>query len=132
MTTVSQDTQGMADECKAQGGLAEVTLEQLREELGYKKLGRGVLEEIRGALAQSGLGYFPYEALVFDPENPPRHWHTVWIYLRDGGQRAQVIDAILDPANNNVRGALDGLVGGDTRAMSADQKLDAIRALIVD
>ena len=132
MTNVEEGSATIAEVCDREGGLVEVTLGDLRTELGYRKLGPGVLEDIRVALAQQGLGYFPPHRLIFDSSEPPRQWHAVWVYRRDGGMRARVIEAILEPDENDVRGALDGLAVGNAQAMTAEQKLSAIRGLVAE
>ena len=132
MTDAQQVAATAAQRCRAEGGLLEVTLGELREELGYKKLGRWVLAEVAEALQKARLGHFPTETL--DPERniEPRQWQTVWIYDRDGGIRAQVIDAVLSPDSHDVRAVMDGLVAGDAKALTPEQKLDRIRELLRD
>ncbi len=49
-----------------------VTLQQLREALGYKKLGPRVLSDVSQKLAGQGLGYFP--RYVIDDNDLPRAW----------------------------------------------------------
>lgn len=120
----------IAARCRAQGGLIQATLGELREELGYRKLGKYVLAEIAESLETAQLGYFPLEQLDPAANIEPRQWQEVWIYDRDGGVRARVIDAVLNPAKNDVRAILDGLVAGDVSALSAEEKLDRIRELI--
>ncbi|MEV5283160.1 hypothetical protein [Streptomyces sp. NPDC051993] len=51
--------EGVAARVAAEGGLIETTLGALREELGYKKLGRWVLEELDGHLTGQKLGFIP-------------------------------------------------------------------------
>jgi hypothetical protein len=116
----------IAANCKAAGGLIKVELEALRNELGYKKLGKWVLSEIAETLRTSGLGYFP--EWVLDPvqNTEMRRWQEVWIYARDGSTRAKVIDAVLRPDESDVRGVLDGLAGGDLNALTAEQRLARI------
>lgn len=121
-----EDGLGIAARCRAEGGLIEVDLESLRNELGYKKLGRWVLAEIEETLRTSGLGYFPQWVLDPQQNSELRRWQRVWIYERDGGSRARVIDAVLRPDESDVRSALDGLVQGRLAAMTAEQKLARI------
>jgi hypothetical protein len=123
---------GIAARCHADGGLTEVELGELREELGYKKLGKWVLAEVAEALEKSRLGYFPLSTLDPAQNTEPRQWQTIWIYEKNGDLRAQVIDAILNPHKHNVRSIMDGLVAGDAEALTAEQKLERIRQLLSD
>jgi len=127
---VDEAAQGIAARCRSEGGLTEATLGELREELGYKKLGRWVLNEIAESLEQSELGYFPPERLDAERNAEPRQWQIVWIYSRDGGARARIIDAILNPDKRDVRAVLDGLVDSDLSALNAEQRLDRIRDIV--
>jgi hypothetical protein len=49
----------VAERRHAAGGLIRTTLGELREELGYGRLGRHVLEEAAESLTLEGLGWFP-------------------------------------------------------------------------
>ncbi|MDH6608305.1 hypothetical protein M2164_003940 [Streptomyces sp. SAI-208] len=126
----SQEDDSIGKRCRQEGGLIEVTLGDLREELGYKKLGKWVLVEVAEALGKAKLGYFPPDMLDPHHNTEPRQWQTVWIYDRDGSPRAQVIDAVLHPDQHDVRGALDGLAAGRPDAMTPEQKLAQIRELV--
>jgi hypothetical protein len=123
---------GVAQRCRTEGGLIKATLGELREELGYRKLGRWVLAEIAETLESAGVGFFPRDLLNADLNTEPRQWQMVWIYDRDGGPRARVVDAILDPDKHDVPAVLDGLVAGDASALSPEQKLIRIRDLVCD
>jgi hypothetical protein len=112
------------------GGLLEVSLGELRDEAGYHKLGRWVLEEIREHLQKSKLGVFPANRLDPNENTEPRQWQKVWVYLRDDSTLARVIDAVLEPDKHNVRAALMGVALGDPEEMTADQKLDRIREIV--
>ncbi|RKN31628.1 hypothetical protein [Micromonospora musae] len=116
--------------CREAGGLTEATLGELRDELGYKKLGRWVLAEIADALKAAGLGFFPPDRLNAELNAEPRQWQTVWIYQRDGGARARVIDAVLQPDECDVRGVLDGLGAGNLTALSPAERLSRIREIV--
>ncbi|MEU1752480.1 hypothetical protein ABZ436_07480 [Micromonospora matsumotoense] len=121
---------GIAARCRADGGITEATLGELRAELGYRKLGRWVLEEIANTLRATGLGFFPPQRLDAALNTEPRQWQTVWIYDRDGGPRARVIDAVLQPDDCDVRGEL-GVIGTNNAAgLTAQQKLDRIRDIV--
>ncbi|KIF67607.1 hypothetical protein HY68_01515 [Streptomyces sp. AcH 505] len=111
-------------------GLFETTLGILREELGYKKLGKWILEEIVESLGKEGLGYFPNEILDPRCNTEPRQWHKVWVYVRDNSTRARVLDAVLHPNQSNVRSVLDGLAGGDLSALTPDERLKRIQEIV--
>ncbi|MGW3571848.1 hypothetical protein ACWDSL_49610 [Streptomyces sp. NPDC000941] len=117
------------DETEAHDGLLETTLGQLREELGYKKLSKNILGEITEALGKQGMSYFPREILDARCNTEPRQWDKVWVYIRDNSTRARVLDAALRPDEANVRSVLDGLVGGDLSALTAEEKLKCIREI---
>ncbi|GHJ10663.1 hypothetical protein TPA0907_50300 [Micromonospora humidisoli] len=125
-----EQTPGTAARCRADGGLTEASLGELREELGYRKLGRWVLAEIAEALQATGLGYFPPERLDPDQNTEPRQNQTVWIYCRDGGPRARVIDAVLRPQECDVRAVLDGIGGGNLAALGPQDRLELIRQIV--
>ncbi|MDI5968059.1 hypothetical protein POF50_001620 [Streptomyces sp. SL13] len=117
-------------QCVAEGGLTQVSLGDLRAELGYRKLGKFILSEIIEELDASDLGYFPREALDSRCNVEPRQHHEVWIYARDGSSRAAILDAVLCPERVNVRRILDGLAGGDLGALTPREKLDRIREIV--
>jgi hypothetical protein len=121
---------GIAARCRADGGLTEATLGELREELGYRKLGRWVLAEIADTLKATGLGFFPPHRLNAELNNEPRQSQTLWIYARDGGPRARVIDAVLQPDECNVRAELDAIGSSNPGALTPQQKLDRIRDIV--
>ncbi|MFC0628799.1 hypothetical protein [Kribbella deserti] len=129
MTTAEVGANTVAERCRAEGGLVQATLGELREELGYRKLGRWVLNEIAENLRDTGLGYFPLNALDGEQVINPRKEDTVWVYDRDGGPRAQVIDAIVNPGKN-VKAVLSSHVEGAKVAMTAEQKLEAITRIV--
>ncbi|MEH1056038.1 hypothetical protein V6U89_12590 [Micromonospora sp. CPCC 206171] len=121
---------GIAARCRADGGLTEATLGELRDELGYRKLGRWVLAEIAETLRATGLGFFPPQRLNAELNTEPRQWQTVWIYVRDGGPRARVIDAVLQPDDCNVRAELDVIGTKNLGALTPQQKLERIRDIV--
>jgi len=116
--------------CVAEGGLMQITLGELREELGYRKLGKFILSEIVDELEGSDLGHFPHETLDSRCNTEPRQHHEVWVYVRDGSTRSAVLDAVLYPERVNVRRILDGLAEGNLGALSAQEKLDRISAIV--
>lgn len=116
--------------CRSLRGLTRTTLGALREELGYRKLGKWILEEISESLAQQNLGYFPREVLDARCNVEPRQWQDIWIYVRDNSTRARVLDAVLEPSKNNVQSILDGLAGGDLSALTPEEKLKRIKEIV--
>lgn len=129
MTKDKSDSTTIAARCRAEGGLIEVSLGDLREELGYKKLGKWVLVEVAEALGRDKLGYFPESMLDPQHNTAPRQAQRVWIYENDGGARARIINAVLHPDQRDVRAALDALADHD-EALTSEQKLDRIRDLV--
>ena len=121
---------GIAARCRADGGLTEATLGELRDELGYRKLGRWVLAEIAETLKATGLGFFPSHRLNAELNTEPRQWQTVWIYARDGGSRARVIDAVLQPDDCDVRAELDVIGTKNLAALTPQQRLDRIKEIV--
>ncbi len=115
--------------CAEEGGLTKATLGELREELGYKKLGKWVPEEIAEALAAEELGRFPLATL--DPlyNTEPRQNQTVWLYARDNSTRSEIITVVLDPERRDVRSILDGLADGRLAALTPEEKLERIREI---
>lgn len=133
MTVVSDESMsGILARCRAEEGLTAATLGELREALGYKKLGRWVLGEIADALTRSRLGYFPLWLLDPTKNEEPRQHQQLWIYDTTDRFRGQLIDAILRPELHDVRAVLDGVVGGRAESLSADQKIARIRQIIGD
>lgn len=112
----------IAAECKSQGGLMEIELERLRNVLGKKKLGKWVLGDIAETLSTSDLGYFPEWVLDPDRNTEIRQWQKVWIYRRDGGLRARVIDAVLRPDTVDVRAVLSE----ELSSLTAEEKVARI------
>jgi hypothetical protein len=107
----------------SEGQIEVVTLQQLREALGYKKLGPRVLSDVSQKLAGQGLGYFP--RYVIDDNDLPRAWEEVRIYLKDSPV-GKVIQAVLDPTETGDQYLLEAS-GSDN---SAAEILDRIRALL--
>jgi hypothetical protein len=132
MSETQEGGEGIAARCRAAGGLVEAELGELRQELGYKKLGKYVLDEVAESLNKAGLGYFPLSTLEPTQNIEPRQWHTIWIYERNNDLRAQVLDAVLHPEEHDVKAVINGLVAGHTEALTAEQKLERIRALAAE
>ncbi|MFF9146152.1 hypothetical protein ACWGBV_11930 [Streptomyces sp. NPDC055051] len=124
------DLQETAEACEDEGGLMQESLGHLRATLGFDRLGKHVLGSIARKLEASGLGYFPLAVLDPQCNTEPRKEQQVWLYTRDGSERARVLDAVLRPDFHNVRGALDGLVGGDYSVLTAEEKLREVQKII--
>jgi len=98
--------------------------------LGFDRLGKHVLSSIARELEAVGLGYFPLAVLDPRCNTEPRKDQQLWVYMRDGGERARVLDAVLRPQSHNVRSALDGLVSGDYSSLTADEKLREVQKIV--
>lgn len=109
------------------GGMKRVSLGDLRRELGYERLGKWVIEEIATGLEEDGLGYFPMKYLDPAQNETPRQDQSVWVYEQDGGTRARVINAVLDPDHYDVTVALGEL--GESQ-LTPEQKLERIRMIL--
>lgn len=123
------NNQDIAAQVASAGGLKKVSLGDLRKELGYDRLGRWVVEEISDTLEEKGLGYFPRAHLNPALNEAPRQWQEVWVYVRDDGPRARVLDAVLAPEGHDVEVALAGLAD-DATSLSAEQKVERIRQIV--
>ncbi|MBY6540036.1 hypothetical protein HQ325_15275 [Rhodococcus sp. BP-349] len=110
-------------------GLLKVELGQLRNSLGYTRLGRYVLAEIAESLANEDIGYFPAWLLDPDFNTEPRQSQEVWLYQRDGGRVSAVLDAVLNPFVYDVRTELTKFVDDKVRR-SDREKLDVIRRIV--
>jgi hypothetical protein len=85
------------DRVEAGGGLATVTLGDLKEVVGVRRLGKFVLSDIKDWLRREGLNYFPLAIL---DENPvPRQEQELRIYKSDRMSPIfRAVDAVLDPS----------------------------------
>ncbi|MFF3633292.1 hypothetical protein [Streptomyces sp. NPDC002250] len=124
------DLQQTAEACKDEGGLMQDNLGRLRATLGFDRLGKHVLSSIASKLEAAGLGYFPLAVLDPRCNTEPRKEQQVWVYTRDGSERARVLDAVLRPRLHNVRSTLDGLVSGDYSSLTAEEKLREVQKII--
>lgn len=125
--TTAAKAQTIAERVKAQGGIAKVTLGELRDELGFARLGKTVLQTMAEHLSENSLGHFP--AWVLTDENAePRQWHEVWLYERDGSAASVVLDAVSDPDTHDLVSALK-MFSADTPDYSK-MKPEARMALI--
>ncbi|MFG3522031.1 hypothetical protein ACGF5S_17310 [Nocardia nova] len=117
--------------CDEEGGLTQTTLGELRDALGYGRLGRWVLTEIAEALAAHRLGYFPGNLLAPEINAEPRQWQSVWLYRKDRSPLARVLDAVLDPGDTElVRATLTSVRIDDEAGLTAEQKIERIRAIV--
>ena len=114
------------------GGIVKVTLGELRDELGYARIGKKILATMSNHLTESNLGYFPGGTLDGDENPEPRQWQEVWVYERDGSAKSAVLDAVADPENHDLVAALNMFGEGapDFSSMSADQRLAFVRAAV--
>lgn len=115
------------------GGVLKVTLGELRDELGYARIGKKILGTMGEHLTENSLGCFP--GWVMDPEaNPePRQWQEVWIYERDGSAKSAILDAFSAPEEHDLGAALSAF-GGDSpdfSSMDAEQRLAFVKAALV-
>lgn len=124
------DAGTVAERCRLVGGLLRVTLGELREELGYRRLGKYVLDEVAESLAAEGLGWFPAWRLSPRENAEPRKEHELWVFLRDDGLRCQVIDAIQAPDGFDIPTVLNGLLADRPRGLSPERKLGLIREIL--
>ncbi|WP_280181182.1 hypothetical protein [Nocardia farcinica] len=81
-------------DAEANEGLITVSLLDLREALGYKKLGPRVLATIAQELEGHGLGYFPKSLL--DDNDTPRSHEEVRVFVKNT-QLGIIIDSVLSP-----------------------------------
>lgn len=133
MTTTYDTSKTISEIVTEAGGIAKVSLGQLRAELGYQRIGRHVLGKMGATLNEESLGFFPLSML--DPEaNPePRQWQEVWIYNRDGSAKTAILDAVADPENHDLVAALSMIEGKnnlDFKNLTADQRLSIIKACV--
>lgn len=73
------------------GGLAALTMAELRDEHGVSKLGVHVRQNISRELAGHGLGHFPREL--------PSHGSDEVRVYRLGTPVAELVDAVLEPSD---------------------------------
>jgi len=114
------------------GGITKINLGELRDELGYARIGKKILGTMSDHLSESGLGYFPGGTLDAAANPEPRQWQEVWIYERDGSAKSAVLDAVADPENHDLVAALNMFSEGapDFASMDAEQRLAFIRAAV--
>ena len=114
------------------GGIARINLGQLRDELGFQRIGRKVLTKMSEHLTESGLGYFPGGTLSEDENPEPRQWQEVWVYERDGSARSAILDAVADPGENDLAAAFSLFDGStpDYSKMKDSERLALVRAVV--
>ncbi|MFC7403169.1 hypothetical protein [Citricoccus sp. GCM10030269] len=105
-------------------GIVPVTLQNLREMLGYKKLGVRVLAEIAQSLQADGFGYFPLETL--ENNEQPRQGEEVRIFELSSPV-GKVVTAVQKPSVKNDTFLKEI---SDSKGSEAASILDQIRTLI--
>ncbi|MBT2876434.1 MULTISPECIES: hypothetical protein [Streptomyces] len=120
----------IAQRCADNGGITNITLGELRAELGKQKLGRYVLGSIQELLTDDSLGWFPTETLNPDLNTAPRQEQIVWVYSSAAGPVADAIDVILKPGGRDVAAVLRSLLGQGHGALSTDEKIKAIQEIV--
>ncbi len=114
----------VGDAVDENGGLLAVSLGELREALGYNRLGVRVLGQIATSLAGEGLGYFP-EWVLTDQNPAPRYGDVVRVF-RKGTGVAEVVTAVLEPTDRGDE-RLKEIAGAD-----AVEILNKIRLLLAE
>ncbi len=114
------------------GGIVRINLGQLRDELGFQRIGKKVLTKMSAHLEESNLGYFPGGTLDEDSNPEPRQWQEVWVYERDGSAKSAVLDAVANPDEHDLVAALDMFSEGAPNYADMDdsQRLSLIRAVV--
>lgn len=122
------------EQARDNGGIVKINLGQLRDELGYSRIGKKVLGTMAQHLSDSNLGYFPGGTLDAESNPEPRQWQEVWVYERDGSAKSAVLDAVADPEKNDLVAALNMFTGDapDFKSMDDAQKMTMIRALVCE
>ncbi|WP_126639941.1 hypothetical protein [Embleya hyalina] len=129
---MSENLADLANRCRAADGLLKVSLREMREELGYGKLGKWVLVALAEALQAEQIGSIPL--WILDPRinDEPRQEQTIWLYdIAEGSGFAQAMEIAADPTqyeDSAIRDVYDRLVV-DEVGMTAEQKLARIRRL---
>lgn len=101
---------------KENGHLMPVTLGDLREALGYNRLGVRVLGEIAQKLSSDGLGYFP--SSVLDDNEVPRFDHEVRVFTKRS-PLGELVQAVLDPTNKGDERLRESAASDASTAVSA-------------
>jgi hypothetical protein len=114
----------VADATRENGDLMEVTLGDLREALGYGRLGVRVLLEIGRELNEVGLGYFPAD--VLHANGIPRYGDTLRVYTRSS-PLAALVEAVTDPTDTGDEKLREAASSGGSTALAT---LTRIRELL--
>lgn len=120
------------------GGIKRVSLADLRDELGFSRLGKKVLASMEAHLTESGLGFFPGDMLDPIVNSEPRQWQEVWVYERDGSVKSNILDAFADPDTYDLADALSVLDNTGNGAapnyakMSNPAKIALIRNIVAE
>jgi hypothetical protein len=103
------------------GGFLTVSLNELRDAVGAKRLGRYVLEEIVEWLEAERLGFFPSSVLTHNDE--PSQSQEVRLYLNDGASPLSLlVAAVQEPTlrgDRTLRSAIRSEVLNDVHADAA-------------
>lgn len=119
------DMKDVAAATEENGNLITATLLELREALGYNRLGVRVLGYIADGLDSEGLGYFPVWVLNGDENSAPRAGDMVRVFKK-GTAVGDVITAVLEPTNKGDE-RLRETAGGD-----AADTLKRVRELVAE
>jgi len=114
------------------GGIAKINLGQLRDELGFQRIGRKVLSKMSDHMTDSGLGFFPGWALDEESNPEPRQWQEVWVYERDGSARSAILDAVAYPDVHDLAAAFAMFTdeAPDYSSLDDSQRLALVRAVV--
>jgi hypothetical protein len=130
MSKTGDDVGTVADRCRAAGGMLRTILGELRESLGYKRLGKYVLEEMAESLTLDGLGWLPAWRLSLKQNDEPRQDQELWVFVRDGGLRCQVVGVVQAPDGCDVPAVLNDLLAGRPQKLSPERKVALIREIL--
>jgi hypothetical protein len=116
------------DAVEQRGDVLTLTMQQLRDAYGVRRLGIHVSSAIHAELTQLGLAHSPKEL-------PLSQWEPVLVY-RANSHVARVISAVLEPGEAGdeiLRRAVDHLTAaGDGDGARARKILDQIRDLVFE
>ncbi|QNE22421.1 hypothetical protein F1D05_36640 [Kribbella qitaiheensis] len=119
------DMKAVAKATEENGNLITATLLELREALGYNRLGVRVLGYIADGLDGEGLGYFPQWVLDSDSNEAPRSENVIRVFKK-GTAVGNAISAVLEPTNKGDE-LLRESAGGD-----AAETLKRVRELVAE
>ncbi|MFJ1795675.1 hypothetical protein [Kitasatospora griseola] len=81
-------------------------------------------------LTDEGLGWFPASQLSPRENAEPRKDQELWLFVRAGGLRCQIIDAIQVREQADVPTVLNGLLADRAQDLSPERKLGLIREVL--